>query len=287
MEIICREVRPYPPLDMHQVRFWLRIMKEHALFIRLGLPCDQKELRKEAQCFYDLFAALEGKACQIGCDDAFRALVEEIMVAVKNFFAFKRHLLCLLVECRIRGGANYPLLIDHISREALYFFKLLQKICDGEMKYPVDAIVSENVFWIRIMADHLKFIRGLLDPSERETLDQVQALSDRWDGLNLHARDFESMLWHMRPNNDFARFEKTVTDAATELRDFKATAQELIEQCAALSLIPPLLADHVRREAEHFLEILEAIRGDLAVCPAPAVVHCDDCCLDLPMKKGR
>ncbi|MDT8902410.1 DUF2935 domain-containing protein [Anaeroselena agilis] len=284
MEIICREVRPYPPLDMHQVRFWLRIMKEHALFIRLGLPCDQTELRKESQCFYDLFEKLEQKACHVNCGEAFRAFVEEVMVAVKNLFAFKRHLLCLLIECKIRGGANYPLLIDHISREALYFYKLLQKICDGEMEYPADAIVSENVFWIRIMADHLKFIRGLLDPSEREVFEQTQALSDKWDGLNLHARDFESMLWHMRPNNDFARFEKTVTDAAVELRGFKATAQELIERCSVLSLIPPLLADHVRREAEQFLRILEMIGGELGECQGSPIIRCDDDCMDLPRR---
>ncbi len=285
MEIICREVRPFPPLDMHQVRFWLRIMKEHALFIRLGLPCDQAELRREAQCFFELFQGLEQKAAKVNCGDAFHAFVEEVMVAVKNFFAYKRHLLCLLVECKIRGGANYPLLIDHISREALYFYKLLQKIGDGEMEYPVDAIVSENVFWIRIMADHLKFIRGLLDPSEREAFDQVQALSDKWDGLNLHARDFESMLWHMRPNTDFARFEKTVTDAAVELRDFKAMAQELIEQCSLLTLIPPLLADHVRREAEHFLHILEMIGGELNGCHNSPIIRCDDGCMDLPKRK--
>ncbi len=285
MEIICKEVRPYPPLDMHQVCFWLRIMKEHALFIKLGLPCDQTELRKEAQCFFDLFQKLEQKAGHVNCGDAFRAFVEEVMVAVKNLFAFKRHLLCLLVECKIRGGANYPLLIDHISREALYFYKLLQKICDGEMEYPVDAIVGENVFWIRIMADHLKFIRGLLDPSERETFEQVQALSDKWDGLSLHARDFESMLWHMRPNNDFARFEQTVTDAAVELRDFKATAQELIERCSVLSLIPPLLADHVRREAEQFLRILEMIGGELGDCHGSPIIRCDDGCMDLPKRK--
>ena len=28
--------------SLRQNKFWLRIMKEHALFIRLGLPCDEK-----------------------------------------------------------------------------------------------------------------------------------------------------------------------------------------------------------------------------------------------------
>lgn len=57
-------------------------------------------------------------------------------------------ILHLIIECKI-GGANYPLLIDHISQEAIYFLKLLQKICDGSMECPVDSIVSDNVFWLR------------------------------------------------------------------------------------------------------------------------------------------
>jgi len=88
----------------------------------------------------------------------------------------------------------------------------------------------------------------------------------------------------MRPNNDFLRFERTVTDAAEELRDFKALAQELITKCSLLSLIPPLLADHVRREAEHFLAILEAIGGELAGCKGSPIIRCDDGCMDLPRR---
>jgi hypothetical protein len=240
------------------------------------LPCDQTELISQAQEFFNVFENLEKAAARINCENNFERFVEQIIIAVKNIFCFKRHLLHLLIECKIRGGSNYPLLIDHVSREAMYFLKLLEKIKNGDMKYPVDAIVSENVFWLRIMADHLKFIRGLLDPSERGFFDTANTLSDKFDQLQLHARDFDSMLWHFRPNNDFMRFEKEVTDSTIELRNFKATAEELIQQCAVLSLIPPLLADHVRREAEHFLEILEMIQGDMSECDDHShIIHCD------------
>lgn len=279
MEILCKEVKPYPSLSMPQICFWLRIMKEHSLFIDLGLPCDQTDLKAEAQKFYRVFQDLEKRSQAVDCDKDFECFVEMVMTAVKNIFAYKRHLLHLLIECKIRGGGNYPLLIDHISREALYFYKLLCKINDGEMRYPVDAIISENVFWLRIMADHLKFIRGLLDPSERDIFDQAQSLSDKFDQLNLHARDLESILWHYRPTADLIRFEKTVVDAATQIRDFKVAAEELIKRCAVLSLIPPLLADHVRREAEHFLAILEMIQCDEMELAQSSVVHCDDDCL--------
>lgn len=124
------------------------------------------------------------------------------------------------------------------------------------------------------MADHLKFIRGLLDPSERQLLEQARSLGDKFDQLNLHSRDLASMLWHYKPNNDFIRFEKEVRQNTERLLEFKTAAQVLIAECAALSDIPPLLADHVRREAEHFLEILEKIRVELMECDQSSICCC-------------
>lgn len=263
MDIFCRDVMPFVCPNMPEIAFWLRIMKEHSLFIKLGLPCDQERYICEADKFYHVFEDLEKRAKMIGCDDDFRHFVCDVIVAVKNIFSFKRHLLHLYIECKIRGTTNYPLLLDHISREAMYFLKILEKAQDGPMQYPVDSIVSENVFWLRIMADHAKFIRGLIDPSERELFDRASQFSDQFDQLQLHARDLDSMLWHFRPNNDLDRFEQTVTTATASLRDFKAAARDLLQNCSALALFPPLLADHVRREAEHFLEVLSMIKDEL------------------------
>jgi hypothetical protein len=47
------------------------------------------------------------------------------------------------------------------------------------------------------------------------------------------------------------------------LRDFKKTARELIEACRIKSIIHPLLADHVFREAERFLEIIDMFEQHL------------------------
>ncbi len=275
MDIFCREVTPFVHPSMHEIAFWLRIMKEHSLFIKLGLPCDQERYIGEADKFYRLFDEFEKRAQIVECDEHFRKFICEVITAVKSIFSFKRHLLHLYIECRIRGTTNYPLLLDHVSREAMYFLKLLEKFQDGETRYPVDTIVSENVFWLRIMADHAKFIRGLLDPSERELFDQATHFSNQFDQLQLHARDLDSMLWHFRPNNDLARFEQTVIEATTRIRDFKTAARDLLQNCSALALFPPLLADHVRREAEHFLEILSTIDKELMTMPSEKIICCN------------
>lgn len=74
-----------------------------------------------------------------------------------------------------------------------------------------------------------------------------------------------------------ARFNQEAMGAAIEIRDFKRTATNLLLNCQTLSVINPLLADHVTREAEKFLEILDRlqqrlgpVRGDALVVEEPA-----------------
>ncbi len=274
MDIFCVQVKPFECLNLSRVQFWLRIMKEHSLFMKLGFACKDTELIRQAEQFFGEFGALEKESMTINSEERFIAFVEKIMVPVKNLFAFKRHLLHLLVNCKI-GGANYPLLIDHISREAMYFYKLLEKICDGDMKYPVDSIVSDNVFWLRHMADHARFIAGLLDPSEREFIETATDFATKFEKLQLQARDLDSMLWHSCPNNNLVRFEKDVTAATIQIRDFKKAARDLIAACQIVSLIPPLLADHVMREAEYFLAVLDEIHQDLKCMKTTPIKTCD------------
>ena len=54
--------------------------------------------------------------------------------------------------------------------------------------------------------------------------------------------------------------DKTLTESSLEktvkLRDFKAAGTKGIEQCKIRSVILPLLADHVLREANHYIRLL-------------------------------
>lgn len=260
MDIFCRGVKPFPPPSLAEVIFWLGIMRDHALFIDLGLPGAEGELKAEAQKFSAVFGDLENRLAKAAPGDEFSHLVVVTTMAVGKFFAFKRHILHLLVDCRLCGSGLYPLFVDHLSREALYFRKLLRKITGCGMAFPVDAVVSENIFWVRGIADHIKFIRDLIDPSERALVAQAKVLGEKFDVLNLQARDLASMLWHYRQNNELVRFEKDLRVAVGEAADFFATAESLVARCTAATVIPPLLADHIRREGEHCLAVLELIR---------------------------
>ncbi|MDD4570142.1 MAG: DUF2935 domain-containing protein [Tepidanaerobacteraceae bacterium] len=238
--------------------FWLRIMKEHSLFLRLGLPCDQQELIERALFFEQAFDRLLDRAQRIqgGNVPVVRALNEESIQLTRELIEYKTRLLLMMLECRL-GGFNYPLLIDHIRREAIYFVNHLERLQRGEMINPVTNLLLEEVFWLRIMADHSKFIKHLLDPSERQLVETANVFSEQLDELRFQAEDFQSFL---RINPMFVpslgRFTNDAITAITSLRDFKAQAKDLIARCEIISLIPELLADHVLREAKHSLVIL-------------------------------
>lgn len=242
--------------------FWLRIMKEHALFMSQGFDRRDKKLIREADQFFVMF---DRRLAEIRTlrrhPDVIRKFNEGSILLTRRFREFKSTVLLLIIQCKI-DGFNFPLLIDHIAREAGYFVETLRNLNKGKSEPLADRIVDENVFWLRIMADHSKFIASLLDPSERKLVSVASTFSDEFDQLLAQARDLESMVKQTEPSffNTLTRFNEDVQRSTTDLRNFKKDARDLIRQCKVLSLINPVLADHVTREANKFLSIL----GDLS-----------------------
>lgn len=246
---------PLEPLNLEEVKFWLRIMQEHALFIKSGLPCDQTEFIDEAQAFHQEFESLYVRAERVQSDKRFTELVNDTHILVREFYIFKRKLLHMMLECKL-GGHNFPLLLDHMAREAEYVMRLLDKNKNGKSLVNGGTKAQETGFWLRIMADHAKFMSQLLDPSECNLITTANAFSEEFDHLFLQGRDFSSMLHGYSEVASFKRFIQDARAATIRLRDFKRAAEEMIEECRLVGLIPALLADHVRREADHFLMLM-------------------------------
>jgi hypothetical protein len=246
-------------------------MKEHSLFLRLGFRCEDTLLINEANKFYSVFEEIERRshAFTPGTDpDLIKRFNGEVHSAASYIWAFKRKVLGLILSCQLPGANNFPLLVDHVSREANYFRNRLEELNAGRLEPLPDAIISENVFFLKIMADHAKFIGHLLDPSERLLVEQARNFSHDFDQLLFQALDLESM----RPQSQSApmldQFLNQNRVSVQSLRDFKKTAKELIEACRIKSIIHPLLADHVFREAERFLFIIDMFERNLSKIPA-------------------
>ena len=245
-------------------KFWLRIMKEHALFLGEGFNQKDKNLIQQVERFYQYFKQQEKKAYQVPNNVSLvRKLNEESIELVQAFRNFKRNLLILIINCKV-SGFNFPLLVDHVAREAEYFMRTLKKFNQGILDPIQDAIINENVFWLRIMMEHSRFIASLLDQSERNLVRTALKFGDDFETLLNQARDVESMLHHKQPTYPIiGKLNKDSENATTELQSFKKAGLDLIQSCQIKSVINPLLADHVLREAGHFLYMIRILEERL------------------------
>lgn len=196
---------------------------------------------------------LMGNTSRVCSPSIYREVImlnEEAMRLTRALAQFKAKLLSDVVSCKI-FTTNYPLLIDHILREAKFYFHLVRKLQNYEDMNLEREAYEQETFWNRIMAEHSKFIRGLLDPTEGELIKTANNFGNEFDKLTEEAK--EAM--------DKALPISKVTDsslkATIEISKFKAQGTEGLVECKIKSIIIPLLGDHTLREANHYLRLLK------------------------------
>ena len=99
------------------------------------------------------------------------------------------------------------------------------------------------------MMEHSLFIRGLLDPSEEDLINTADEFADEFKDLIEEAQSMTNMTINSVTNQTL--------NQTVQLKNFKQAGTEGIASCKIRSIILPLLADHVLREANHYIRLLE------------------------------
>lgn len=289
----CNQDYVVDSLELHL--FFARIMKEHSLFLKAGFTPPGAAFARESEMFLCRFEAILSRAvslsnnivrrCVLDSGEVFtrftdraecqtqrltgiaidrqltaramclqgsdcgaelcispslaaqvRRLNRDALVQVEGLISLKERILKQVSSCCL-FTVNYPLLIEHILREAKLYRARLREL-EGMKDCGCPEGCGDEEFWNRIMMEHALFIRGLLDPCEETLIASA----------NGFAGDYKRLL------------EGSGRGGAEELtrkfRDFKVAGTQGIEECKIRSVILPLLADHVLREANHYLRIL-------------------------------
>lgn len=191
---------------------------------------------------------LNSRSC--GCNDASRMLCQvqqlnrRALQLLDGLISFKETILEKVLSCEM-FTMNYPLLIEHILREARLYRDYVETLetC-GELTK--DSMKEVECFWNRIMMEHAMFIRGLLDPCEVELFHTTDDF----------AKEYCTLL-----DTCCKAHDKTITasslEKTLEFREFKTAGTQGITGCKIHSVILPLLADHVLREANHYIRLLQ------------------------------
>lgn len=206
-----------------------------------GVPIDsritEEELRLRSRSCSEDFMETDGMVTEIN---------RRALRLLDGLIDFKENILEEVSRGRL-FNANYPLLIQHIQREAkLYRATVMELLENKELSYK--NLKKTEEFWNRIMMEHALFIRGLLDPSEEELI----LTADQF------AMDYRKLMEKSRKQDCRAMglTEETLKETL-KYRDFKAAGADGILDCKIASIILPLLADHVLREANHYIRLLE------------------------------
>lgn len=174
-------------------------------------------------------------------------LNDTAITLLNGLINFKERLLNDVLRCRV-FTANYPLLIEHIIREAKLYRRYVIMLQRGE-NINCQDMKEVELFWNQIMMEHALFIRGLLDPTENELIITADNFAKNYQNLINEAKNMTDKTIQSITDKTIAETQKYI--------EFKTAGTEGIRNCEIRSIILPLLADHVLREANHYFRILK------------------------------
>ena len=282
--------------------FFLRILKEHALFLEASLPTKNSYLARQANELKNVFEHLLSNALTLSYgivspkNDAVTdytyeaekatsfltgiqidtnltkfeyslqsdskylnnsAMVQNVyslnnnaIAAAYSIINLKTVILNGMLDLRLYS-TSYPLLIDHIRREANLYINILKKLQKRKDKNIIKDAIKQEAFWNRIMAEHAKFIRGYLDPTEDELIEIANNFGNQFDNLTKEALELTEHV------NNLPEVTDESLKATIKIRDFKVQGTKGFLNGKIKSIALPLLADHVLREANHYLHLLK------------------------------
>jgi len=184
------------------------------------------------------------------------ALNQKAIGLTNALVQFKTKILDGMLKCKL-FTFNFPLLIIHIRREALLYINKLERLQRHMVVDFVQEAIEEEKFWNRQMAEHAKFISHLLDPTESDLIIKANNLAVQFDRLEQIVQGGEE------GTKTLGQITQETIMSTRALRDFKAAGTDGLLACKIKSIIIPLLADHVLREANHYLRILNRSKRDL------------------------
>ncbi len=280
----------YIQLSLTYNLFWARIMKEHAIFIQGSLPPPAKQLADQAAQFmqeYDKLLAhtirlsngsISRQALQSGqyytryTEEAERiarkdtgipieltltqktynieplstrqagnagkeqevsSLNQSLLNLTNSYVRFKSQLLKSQSACSLFSFL-FTADLDHILQEAIRYAALLSKLQQRDSQLLGDY----RAFWTQNMAQHAKSMHGLFNPTETKYIAAAHEFAQMFDALS--PSDTNAVL------------------ADTEgIANFKAAATQGLIDCSIQAIMLPLYTDHLLREANHFLFLLQ------------------------------
>lgn len=270
---------------LDEMKFWLEIMLDHGRFFRNGLDPTEENLFHAADSYAKIFESLLSKVTHQNNlpPQRLNNLIIKVMHTENDFLDFNRNLEKMIRSCRALAILPADLL-DHAQEEAIYFLSKLRRLSgadtlprselgipDGSLLLSVPRLLiprftdilpgiffEESLYWILDSVEHTGVLALYFRPRFQEQwVEQTLNYGTRLQDL------YDRVLQASQNSGDFLPLIPAIQNTVGEWRNYLAQLFRIVSNCS----IPtgqanfwPRLADHMRREADYYLEILNIIQ---------------------------
>lgn len=173
-------------------------------------------------------------------------LNNRIINLITDLIKFKENILAQILDCNV-FMAMYSEMLKHLLREAKFYLKLLLDLQERVMSKK--NILEKEIFWNDIMGEHAQFVRGYLDPTERELMKKAHNLAKTFEKLRDKTKEADK--------KEACEITEKNLEATEEIKQFNTDATTGLLNCEIRAIMTPLLGDHVLREANRYIRIME------------------------------
>ncbi len=240
-----------------EIRFWTGIMRDHGNFILSSLSFNEQEAIQCANYYKEAFSNLHEQSKKLaGTKDsqAFNALLRGCMNLLVCFISFKRMLLGRLLECRLNTSLP-PTFYNHMINEALEFYKALVQM---QNNLPADTL-CENLnlhkIWLPDAAGHAATIASDLDPVEKMLIMEAKEFEKAFNSLTIKTDELSKMIIRTcLGNRALLYLNEEVKKKIEEFICYLCKIRDLTAECKVLGVVKPVMADHMMREENYYLD---------------------------------
>jgi hypothetical protein len=241
----------------YEHRFWLSVLRDHAVFIYSSLAPDEKEDIQKAQLFIRTLSNLSEKSKGNLTDYEISNLTQQAIRVANDIRRFKLELLAKHLVGDIDIDLS-PTFINHMINEVEEYLRMLNFLLNYQI--PRFDSIHHHLIWLLDGVGHADSIVCSLDTVEEKLINRSKEFSKTFQKFYLKAVE---MAGYMRTCIErfpaLIRFNFQVENEMTSFMKFLKELEQLDVNKKALGTLMPILLDHMYREECYYLTKLSQV----------------------------
>ena len=248
----------YEQAVLFEHRFWLQILGDHSRFILNALTPIEKEDIHQARQFKEIFDQLLEQARSACSDRQLEDLTAHAYNCAEKLRCFKLELLSRHLVDKITISLS-PTFINHMINELEEYLGILDCL-EAKNVPPLCHPVHHHLLWVSDAVGHAATLACEVDLVEADLKQDGECFAQDFKELYLKALEIKG---YLRTGLDefpaLSRYNRQVETKILSFNQYLCELLNLVASKQALSILTPLVPDHMLREECYFLTKLAQV----------------------------